>query len=49
MTWTSRHPSPRHTQVTVESTVRIRIDAPPAPAVVTGTVDGEGHDGGRLC
>jgi Na+(H+)/acetate symporter ActP len=37
----------RHTQVTVESTVRIRIDAP-LRAVVTGAVDGEHHDGGRL-
>ncbi|WP_345054010.1 sodium:solute symporter family transporter, partial [Streptomyces rameus] len=37
----------RHTQVTVESTVRIRIGAP-LRAVVTGAVDGVDHDGGRL-
>ncbi|MEU6591115.1 cation acetate symporter [Streptomyces sp. NPDC046881] len=37
----------RHTQVTVETTVRIRIEAP-LRAVVTGAVDGRGHDHDRL-
>ncbi|MET9448728.1 cation acetate symporter [Streptomyces cinerochromogenes] len=37
----------RHTQVTVETTVRIRIEAP-LRAVVTGAVDGRGYDDGRL-
>lgn len=37
----------RHTQVTVDSTVRIRIDAP-LRAVVTGAVDGKGYAEGRL-
>ncbi|MFJ8031569.1 cation acetate symporter [Streptomyces sp. NPDC096032] len=37
----------RHTVVTVDSTVRLRI-AEPLRADVTGTVDGERHDGGRV-
>ncbi|OYP13954.1 cation acetate symporter [Streptomyces sp. FBKL.4005] len=37
----------RHTQVTVETTVRLRIEAP-LRAVVTGAVDGQDHDNGRL-
>ncbi|MGW2708910.1 sodium/solute symporter [Streptomyces sp. NPDC001356] len=37
----------RHTQVTVETTVRLRIETP-LRAVVTGAVDGQGYDGGRL-
>ncbi|MEW2512648.1 cation acetate symporter [Streptomyces sp. NPDC046870] len=37
----------RHTQVTVETTVRIRIETP-LRAVVTGSVDGQRYDGGRL-
>ncbi|WP_307787100.1 sodium/solute symporter [Streptomyces musisoli] len=37
----------RHTQVTVESTVRVRLDAP-LRTVVTGAVDGRAHNGGPL-
>jgi Na+(H+)/acetate symporter ActP len=37
----------RHTEVTVDSTVRLRIEAP-LRAVATGTVDGRGYDGGPL-
>ncbi|WP_225825704.1 cation acetate symporter [Streptomyces naphthomycinicus] len=37
----------RHTQVTVENTVRIRIDTP-LRAVATGAVDGRGYDHARL-
>ncbi|PKW11948.1 Sodium:solute symporter family protein [Streptomyces sp. 1222.5] len=37
----------RHTVVTVDSTVRLRI-AEPLRADVTGTVDDERHDGGRV-
>ncbi|KUN31929.1 cation acetate symporter [Streptomyces corchorusii] len=37
----------RHTQVTVETTVRIRIETP-LRAVATGAVDGQGYDDGPL-
>ncbi|WP_229899914.1 sodium/solute symporter [Streptomyces capoamus] len=37
----------RHTQVTVETTVRLRVETP-LRAVATGAVDGRRHDGDRL-